>query len=178
MRSAARDAFLRDLLRHFAGNGTAGLQEMMRTGTPALAANAAALLLHGHDFGAWRARPRDLKLARTLAGKSKSIAKLKHEAKPMQPLKWSDLGPTDIKPAARLQPGSPDFLASLKRVLEIHHRMNATFRNPGATPHMQIAAMQEWVAVLDANGMGNFVPPDIRQGLAAITLRHRKETAK
>jgi hypothetical protein len=175
-----RDKFLRGLLQYFAGKGAAGLQEMMRSGSPELACGAAHLLLDGHEFGAWKARPADLKLARKLVAKSKPVVKSKREAKPMtkpmQPLTWNDLGPADNKPAAKQRPGSPDFVTSIRRVLGIHHRMNATFRDPRATPHMKIAAMQEWVAVLDANGMGDIVPTDIRQGLALVAIRHCKET--
>jgi len=179
MTTPGRDVFLRDVLHHFAGKSAAGLQEMMRSGSPELACGAAHLLLDGHKFGAWLARPRDLTLARKLLAKTKPTATIECEAKPMakgmQPLKWSDLGPADRKSVATLQSGSPDFLASIRSVIAVHHRMNATFRNPGATPHMKIAAMQEWVAALDANGMGDIVPTDIRKGLAIVAMRHSRE---
>jgi hypothetical protein len=180
-----RDAFLRDVLRYFAGKSAAGLQEMMRSGSPELACGAAHLLLDGHKFGAWRARPHDLALARKLVEQTNPVVKIEREAEPMakemQPLKWSDLGPADSTAdstaAARKlsRPGSPDFMASIRRVLDIHHRARATLDDPTTTPHMKIAAIQEWIAVLDANGMGDIVPADIRQGLAVIATRCRKE---
>ena len=167
-RSTRRDAFLRELLRHFAGNGTAGLQEMMRTGTPALAANAAALLLHGHDFGAWRARPRDLKLARTLARKSKPTAQLKREAKPiakpLQPLTWDDLeAPAKPKIANKGKPFK-QVKAELEPLFALQragNEMRAILAEPGASDR-HLAAIQLYFATAELAGLGD----DLRELLA------------
>ena len=180
MKNPERDAFLRELLRHFAGNGTAGLHEMMRSGSPELACGAAHLLLDGHKFGAWRPRPGDLKLARKIVAKSEPVVESKREAKPMakemQPLKWSDLG-SPAEPAHKTIPSAKanDTLPLLRRALHVHRHMLVVLTDPSSSPRARVAAVQDWVAAMDATGMQPAIDDDFRDLLICAARAIAKE---
>jgi len=142
-----RDAHRRWLLRYFASKTPAALVLMMHDASPGLAVGAARLLLDGHEFGAWRARPGDLALARKLtstksARKAQSMTTVKSA-----PLTWSDLG------------GTPE---TLKAALETQHHLRSVLDDPHSTPRVKVAAIAAWVEALDAAGLGDIFPDDLR----------------
>ena len=169
--SPERDAFLRDVLRYFACKSPAALAQMMHDASPELASGAAHLLLDGHESAPGRPGPAISGWGASFVANPKPVVKSQREAKPMQkemqPLRWSDLG-RHANPVTQLRPGSPDFMASIQRTLATHHRMIAMCGSPTATPHMKIAAIQEWIEVLDASGMGDIVPDEFRNILKEI----------
>ncbi len=175
--SSERVKAMRHVLRYFAYKTPAALDQMMRSGSPELACGAAHLLLDGHEFGAWKARPADLKLARKLVAKSKPVVKSKREAKsmskPMQPLTWDDLGlpassDAPVKAGSRQKSsGSGDPWPKLKAALQAHRHMLFVLCDSSSLPRARIAAIAAWVEALDAAGMSEIADDDFRVLLLA-----------